>query len=50
MTTPPPPHGPLKKFHVSPEESLSDVGEWVGRPRLARAPNNLLSPPPPPGP
>ena len=37
--------GPCDKFQFSPEENFSDVDGWVGRPGLARAPNN---PPPPP--
>ena len=41
----PPIFGPFDKFHFFPEENFSDVGGWVGRPGLARAPD----PPPHPG-
>ena len=38
--------GPFNNIHFLPEENVSDEGGWVGRPGLARAPNN--APPPPP--
>ena len=55
QNTPPPPGAkkkslkfpaPLINFIFLPEEKFSDVGGWVGRPGLARAPNNPPAPPP----